>query len=182
MKTLNNIEKEELLILLKNRFESNMNRHKDIKWNDVHSKLINNEDKLWSLNEMEKSGGEPDVVKEEDGVYVFFDCAKESPSERRSLCYDMEALESRKNFKPVSNVIDNAKTMGIDVLNEDEYKYLQTLGDFDLKTSSWLKTEKGLRSLGGAIFGDKRYNRTFIYHNEADSYYGSRGFRGSLKI
>ena len=182
MKTLNNIEKEELLILLKNRFENNINRHRDIKWEYVYTKLINNEDKLWSLNEMEKSGGEPDVVKEEGGVYVFFDCTKESPSERRSLCYDTEALESRKNFKPVSNVIDNAKTMGIDVLNEDEYKYLQTLGDFDLKTSSWLKTEKEVRSLGGAIFGDKRYNRTFIYHNGADSYYGSRGFRGSLKI
>ena len=171
----------ELLKILKNGFESNLNRHPNIKWEDVLSKLLDNSIKLEALYNMEETGGEPDVVLEENGSYIFYDCAKESPK-RRSLCYDREALESRKKFPPQNNVIDVAKEMGIYILNEDEYRYLQTLGDFDLKTSSWLKTPNEVRTLGGALFGDKRYERTFIYHNGADSYYESRGFRGSLKV
>jgi predicted type IV restriction endonuclease len=181
MKNLDKKQVEDLLNTLKCRFEENIDRHKNIAWNQVENKLIGDMIKLLSLNEMEKTGGEPDVVLEEDGSYIFYDCSKESPN-RRSFCYDREALESRKKFPPTNNVIDVAREMGIEILNENEYRYLQTLGDFDLKTSSWIKTPAELRTLGGALFGDKRYDRTFIYHNGADSYYESRGFRGSLKI
>lgn len=182
MKKLNELEKENIISILKTRFEKNINRHQNINWDKVYNKLINNEEVLWSLNEMEKTGGEPDIVIEKNNEYYFYDCAKESPSERRSFCYDKEALESRKSFKPENNAVDFANAIGINILNEEEYKYLQTLGDFDLKTSSWIKTDDSIRKLGGAIFGDKRYDRTFIYHNGAESYYSSRGFRGYVKL
>jgi hypothetical protein len=174
--------KQSLLHLLKLRFEKNMPRHKDLKWDDVIKRLENNEDKLKALNEMESSSGEPDVVGLDDGQYLFMDCAKETPKDRRNLCYDLKALEERKTFKPKGNAMDLASQMGIEILNEEQYRYLQSLGEFDTKTSSWLKTPKPIRDLGGALFADRRYDHVFIYHNGASSYYAGRGFRGILKV
>ena len=175
---------EELLHVLKTRFESNMDRHKDIEWVEVHAKLEANTHKLWSLNEMEITGGEPDVVgyNEDKDEYIFYDCSAESPKGRRSICYDRQALESRKKNRPENNAIDMASAIGIEILTEEEYRYLQRLGQFDLKTSSWIKTPTEIRKLGGAIFCDRRYDHVFVYHNGAESYYGSRGFRGSLGV
>jgi hypothetical protein len=175
---------EELISALKTRFEKNMNRHKGIKWAKVQAKLEANAERLWSLNEMEKTGGEPDVVGQDKktGEYNFYDCSAESPKGRRSVCYDREALESRKEHKPANNAMDMAAVMGIELLSEDEYRALQNLGNFDTKTSSWLKTPDEIRELGGAIFADFRYGKVFVYHNGAESYYGVRGFRGSLRV
>jgi hypothetical protein len=175
---------EELLRILKARFEINMDRHKGLEWTGVKSKLETNTEKLWSLNEMERTGGEPDVVAcdKKIGEYIFYDCSAESPKGRRSLCYDREALESRKENKPVNNVIDMANAMGIELLTEEQYKDLQILGNFDMKTSSWVKTPDNIRKLGGAIFCDRRYDHVFVYHNGAESYYAARGFRGSLRV
>lgn len=176
-------QSQELLKVLKTRFEKNMNRHKDLDWNTIQSKLEANPDKLWSLNEMEETEGEPDVVAydKKTNEYIFFDCSPESPK-RRSLCYDYQAWESRKANKPENNAIDKASEIGIELLTEDEYRQLQELGKFDLKTSSWVKTPSDIRERGGAIFCDRRYNRVFMYHNGADSYYAARGFRGSLRV
>lgn len=183
-KVLTKTESSCLIAILKERFEKNKNRHKNITWNDVVVKLEANPGKIWSLNEMEKTGGEPDVVGKdtETGEYLFYDCSTESPSGRRSYCYDREALNKRKEHKPKNSVQDVAKEIGISILNEEEYRTLQTLGKFDTKTSSWLQTPNAIRTLGGAIFGDYRYGTVFIYHNGADSYYAARGFRGCLKI
>lgn len=161
-----------------------MNRHKGLEWAEVQTKLEADTEKLWSLNEMESTGGEPDVVDydKKTDEYVFYDCSAESPKGRRSVCYDREALESRKKFKPKDTAIDMADAMGIEMLSEEQYRKLQKLGNFDRKTSSWLKTPDEIRKLGGAIFGDRRYDRVFIYHNGADSYYGVRGFRGFLRV
>lgn len=182
--TLSAKEINVLLDLLKNRFEKNNERHQGIEWNDVVTKLESNPEKLWSLNEMEKTGGEPDVVGYDSNTneYHFYDCSSESPSGRRSYCYDREALDKRKENKPKNSVENVAKEMGISLLNEEEYRTLQTLGKFDTKTSSWLETPEKIRKLGGAIFGDFRYDTVFIYHNGADSYYAARGFRGCLKV
>lgn len=176
--------RQELISTLKARFELNMNRHKDIEWDQVQVKLEVNTEKLWTLNEMENTGGEPDVVDydENTGEYIFFDCSEESPKNRRSLCYDREALESRKEHKPANNVIDMAAAIGIDLLTEEQYRELQNLGKFDTKTSSWVKTPPDIRKLGGAVFCDRRYNTVFLYHNGADSYYAARGFRGMVRI
>jgi hypothetical protein len=183
---LSQLETEELLLTLKSRFEKNMNRHIGINWTDVESKLISGSvpRKLWSLNEMEKTGGEPDLIArdQKSGEYIFYDCSAESPKDRRSTCYDEEALESRKENKPKNSAIGMADAMGIQILSEEEYRYLQKFGNFDTKTSSWIKTPEKIRDLGGAIFADFRYGNVFVYHNGAESYYGSRGFRGSLKI
>ncbi len=179
------IEKqEELLRALRARFEKNMNRHEGLAWKKIQTKLEANPDKLWSLYEMERTGGEPDVVgfDEKSGEYIFYDCSQESPKGRRSLCYDREALESRKENKPENSVIDMAGAMGIELLTEEEYRDLQKLGKYDTKTSSWLRTPSDIRKLGGAIFGDFRYGNVFVYHNGAESYYASRGFRGSLRV
>ncbi len=175
---------EELLTILDSRFNKNMYRHPNIKWGDVLKKLNNNQEKLEILINMETTGGEPDVVKyiKDTNEYAFYDCSKETPSERRNLCYDKEALESRIKFPPKNSAIEMAKEIGIEILSEEEYKYLQKIEEFDLKTSSWLKTPEEIRNLGGAIFGDRRYNQVFIYHNGAESYYGVRGFRGSLRV
>ena len=179
-------EAEELFIILRSRFEKNMNRHIAIDWSDVETKLSsgNNAPKLWSLNEMERTGGEPDVIAKDQktGEYIFYDCSAESPKDRRSICYDEDALESRKEHKPKNSAIGMAQNMGIQILSEEEYRDLQKLGHFDTKTSSWIKTPEEIRELGGAIFADFRYGNVFVYHNGAESYYGSRGFRGSLKI
>ncbi len=177
-------QRKELLGALQARFEKNMNRHKGIKWAEVQAKLLANAEKLWSLNEMERTGGEPDVVgyDKETGEYIFYDCSAESPKERRNTCYDRKALEARKEFKPKDNAIDMAAAMGIEILTEEQYRELQNLGNFDLKTSSWLKTPPEIRKLGGAIFGDRRYDHVFVYHNGAQSYYAARGFRGSLRV
>jgi len=177
-------QREELLKLLKSRFEKNMNRHQDIEWAKVHLKLEGNTEKLWSLNEMEKTGGEPDVVGHDNKTdeYIFYDCSSESPDGRRSLCYDREALESRKEHKPKDNAIDMAEVMGIELLTEEQYRGLQKTGNFDLKTSSWVKTPAEIRKLGGALFCDRRYDHIFVYHNGAESYYAARGFRGSLRV
>ncbi|MAT42006.1 MAG: hypothetical protein CL609_06665 [Anaerolineaceae bacterium] len=185
MKTKNDLQstnREELLSSLKNRFEKNMNRHQNLKWDDVQAKLEANPQKLVSLYEMERTGGEPDVVGLDKDKIVFFDCSAESPDGRRSLCYDREALEKRKSAKPKNTAVDLANEMGIDLLTEEEYHSLQNLGAFDQKTSSWLKTPDDVRKLGGAIFGDRRFGRIFIYHNGAESYYAARGFRGSLRV
>ncbi|TYA52995.1 DUF4256 domain-containing protein [Formosa maritima] len=184
MKKLVSTESEALIKVLKTRFENNTHRHQSLEWSKIKAKLDQNPKKLWSLNEMEKSGGEPDVVdyNKQTDEYIFYDCSKESPSGRRSACYDLEALESRKKFKPENNAIDMAKMMGIDILTVEEYQYLQKLETFDLKTSSWLKTPQNIRKLGGAIFGDNRFENVFIYHNGAESYYAGRGFRGSLRV
>jgi hypothetical protein len=175
---------EELLKILKARFEKNLNRHKGIEWTKVEAKLKKNTDKLWSLNEMERTGGEPDVVgyDKKTGEYIFYDCSTESPNGRRSLCYDREALEARKENKPKDSALNMATAMGIDLLTEEQYRELQKLGEFDLKTSSWVKTPSEIRKLGGAIFCDRRYDNVFTYHNGAESYYAARGFRGVLKV
>lgn len=177
-------EKENLLDILKTRFEKNMNRHMDFSWDKIESKLKKNSDKLCSLNEMEKTGGEPDVVDydKKTDEYIFYDCSPESPKERRSLCYDRAALDSRKEHKPKNSAIDMAADMGIEILTEEEYRGLQKLGKFDLKTSSWVKTPDDVRKLGGAIFCDRRYDKVFMYHNGAESYYAARGFRGKLIV
>ena len=175
---------EEQLKTLQARFEKNMDRHKGLVWAKVQTKLEENADKLWSLNERERTGGEPDVVgyDQTTGEYIFYDCSAESPKDRRSLCYDRESLESRKEHKPKNNVIDMANAMGIELLSEEQYRELQKLGSFDAKTSSWVKTPDNIRKLGGAIFADFRYDHVFIYHNGAESYYAARGFRGSLRV
>ena len=177
-------QREELLRALKARFEKNMNRHKGLEWAKVQAKLEANTEKLWSLNEMERTGGEPDVVghDKKTGEYIFYDCSTESPKGRRNVCYDREALEARKSNKPENNAIDMAATMGIELLTEEQYRELQNLGNFDTKTSSWVKTPSDIRKLGGAIFADRRYGNVFVYHNSAPSYYGVRGFRGSLRV
>lgn len=175
---------EPLLKTLKSRFEKNVNRHPGLDWSAVQKKLEINLDKLWSLAGMEETGGEPDVVSFDTstGEYIFYDCAPETPKGRRSICYDPEALESRKEFKPANSAIGMASEMGINILNENQYRFLQTLGKFDTKTSSWIKTPPEIRELGGALFCDRRYNHVFVYHNGAESYYAVRGFRGSLKV
>lgn len=185
-KYLPSAEAKELISTLKARFEKNKSRHVEMNWTDVESKLISESmaSKLWSLNEMEKTGGEPDVISQDQksGEYIFYDCSAESPKDRRSTCYDQEALESRKEHKPKNSAIGMADAIGIQILSEEEYRYLQRFGNFDTKTSSWIKTPEKIRYLGGAIFADFRYGNVFVYHNGAESYYGSRGFRGSLKI
>ena len=177
-------QREELLRALKARFEKNMNRHKGFEWARVQAKLEANTEKLWSLNEMERTGGEPDVVGHDikTGEYIFYDCSVESPKGRRNVCYDSEGLESRKEHKPENNAIDMAAAMGIELLTEEQYRELQKLGNFDTKTSSWVKTPSYIRKLGGALFADRRYDNVFVYHNSAPSYYGVRAFRGSLKV
>lgn len=183
-KTLSAKEQEELIQTLKTRFEKNMHLHKDVKWDVVQKKLESNPDKLYILDEMELTEGEPDVVgfDKKSGEITFYDCAPESPKGRRSYCYDRAALDARKAHKPANSAVDVANEMGIEILSEEEYRALQELGDFDLKTSSWVKTPDDIRKKGGAIFCDKRYGRTFMYHNGADSYYGARGFRGKLIV
>jgi len=177
-------QREELPRALKARFEKNMNRHKGLEWANVQAKLEVDAEKLWSLKEMERTGGEPDVVghDEKTGEYIFYDCSAESPKGRRSVCYDREALESRKEHKPEDSAIDMAAAMGIELLTEEQYRELQKLGDFDTKTSSWVKTPSGIRKLGGALFCDRRYDTVFVYHNGAESYYAARAFRGSLRV
>ena len=176
--------REKLLKTLRDRFEKNMNRHKGLEWAKVQVRLETNVEILWSLNEMERTGGEPDVVgrDKKTGEYIFYDCSAESPTGRRSVCYDREALESRKVAKPKNNAIDMAASIGIELLTEEQYRKLQKLGNFDTKTSSWVKTSSAIRKLGGALFCDRRYGNVFVYHNGADSYYASRGFRGSLRV
>jgi Protein of unknown function (DUF4256) len=183
-KELSPTQQAALLTTLKARFGKNMNRHKGLEWAAVEAKLEANGEKLWSLYEMENTGGEPDVVghDEKTGEYVFYDCSTESPKDRRSLCYDQEALESRKEHRPEDNAVDMAAAMGIELLSEAQYRDLQQLGQFDTKTSSWIKTPSGIRKLGGALFGDFRYDTVFVYHNGASSYYAARGFRGSLRV
>ena len=177
-------QQEELLSILKARFEKNKSRHKDLDWAKVQAKLEANIGKLWSLQEMERTGGEPDVVGQDKktGEYIFYDCSAESPKDRRSLCYDRAALEARKENKPKDSVIDMSAAMGIELLTEEQYRELQQLGNFDAKTSSWIVTPSAIRKLGGAIFADYRYGTVFMYHNGADSYYAARGFRGSLRV
>lgn len=196
MKTTNSNKKKlspeqigKLFDTLRSRFEKNMKRHKGIDWSKVQAKLEANPDKLWSLHEMEETGGEPDVVvliangnDKKTGEYVFYDCSAESPKGRRSLCYDAEARDSRKEHKPEDSAINMANAMGVEMLTEEEYRNLQALGEFDLKTSSWVKTPSNIRALGGAVFCDRRYNNVFMYHNGAESYYAARGFRGLLKV
>ncbi|MGG0185301.1 DUF4256 domain-containing protein [Bacillus rhizoplanae] len=183
-KALSQVQSEELLRVLKVRFEKNMNRHKGLEWAKVQAKLDANTEKLWSLNEMERTGGEPDVVgydKKKD-EYIFCDCSAESPKGRRSVCYDREALESREKHKPENNAIDMATSMGIELLTEEQYRALQKLENFDMKTSSWVQTPTDIRELGGALFCDRRFGHVFVYHNGAESYYAARGFRGSLMV
>jgi Protein of unknown function (DUF4256) len=177
-------QREELLKTLKARFEKNVNRHKGLEWTKVQAKLEANAEKLWSLEEMERTGGEPDVVgyDKKTGEYIFFDCSAESPKGRRSICYDREALNARKEHKPKDSAMDMAAAIGIELLTEEEYRELQKLGEFDTKTSSWVKTPSEIRKLGGALFCDRRYDHVFVYHNGADSYYAARGFRGSLRV
>jgi uncharacterized protein DUF4256 len=178
-------QREELLRTLKSRFEKNMNRHKGLEWAHVQAKLKAHAEKLWSLNEMERTGGEPDVISSHDkktGEYIFCDCSAESPKGRRNVCYDREALDSRKEHKPEDNALDMAAAMGIELLTEEQYRELQKLGNFDTKTSSWVKTPSNIRKLGGALFCDRRYDTVFVYHNGAESYYAARAFRGSLRV
>ncbi len=177
-------QREEVLRVLKARFEKNMNRHEALDWVKVKAKLEANPAKVWSLSEMERTGGEPDVVghDKKTGEYIFFDCSAESPKDRRSFCYDREALDSRKEAKPKNSAMDAAAAMGVEILTEEQYQDLQKLGAFDTKTSSWLKSPAEVRKLGGAIFGDRRFGRVFVYHNGAESYYAGRAFRGSLKV
>jgi hypothetical protein len=183
-KDMKSKQREQLLIALKTRFEKNMNRHKGLDWAKVQAKLEAKADKLSSLQEMEKTGGEPDVVgyDKKTGDYIFYDCSAETPKGRRSICYDRAALDSRKEFKPKDTALDMAAAMGIEILTEEQYRELQTIGEFDMKTSSWLKTPPEIRKLGGAIFADRRYDHVFVYHNGASSYYAGRGFRGSLRV
>ena len=183
-KGLSTEQQEELLKNLKARFEKNMNRHKGLEWSKVQSKLEANTQKLWSLNEMESTGGEPDVLgfDNKSGEYIFYDCSVETPKGRRSICYDREALESRKEHKPKDNAMDMAAAMGIEVLTEEQYRELQKFGNFDTKTSSWIQTPADIRKRGGALFCDRRYDHVFVYHNGAESYYAARGFRGLLKV
>lgn len=177
-------QREQLLRILKDRFEEHMNRHQGVDWTKVQAKLDANAEKLWSLGEMERTGGEPDVVgyDKKKNEYVFYDCSEESPKDRRSLCYDREALDSRKEHKPKNSVTDMAAAMGIELLTEEQYRELQKLGVFDTKTSSWVQTPDEIRELGGALFCDRRYDHVFTYHNGAESYYAARGFRGSLRV
>jgi hypothetical protein len=181
---LSSEQREKLLRVLAERFEKNMNRHKGIDWVKVRAKLEKQEEKLWSLGEMEKSGGEPDVIGHDKkaGEYIFCDCSAESPAGRRSFCYDREALNSRKEHKPKNSAMDMAAAMGVEILTEEEYRELQKLGDFDTKTSSWIRTPADFRKLGGALFCDRRYGRVFVYHNGAESYYAGRGFRGAVRV
>jgi hypothetical protein len=181
---LSSEDREEFLKDLNNRFEKNMHRHKGLEWTKVRARLDAKPEKLWSLSEMERTGGEPDVVgfDKKSGEFVFYDCSPESPKGRRSLCFDRAAWESRKEHKPADSATDVAAAMGVELLSEEEYRELQKLGEFDLKTSSWVKTPSDVRSLGGALFCDRRFGRVFTYHNGAESYYGARGFRGSLKV
>jgi hypothetical protein len=183
-KELSPEQREELLKVLKARFEKNMKRHKGLEWAKIEAKLQANPEKLWSLDDMEETGGEPDVIghDKKTGEYIFYDCSAESPKGRRSVCYDGEALESRKEHKPKNSAIDMAAAMGIELLTEEQYRELQELGDFDLKTSSWIKTPAAIRKPGGALFCDRRYDHVFVYHNGAESYYAARGFRGSLRV
>jgi uncharacterized protein DUF4256 len=183
-KELSRGQREQLLRALKARFEKNMNRHQGLQWSKVQARLEANAEKLWSLGEMERTGGEPDVVDQDKktGEYIFYDCAEESPKSRRSFCYDREALDSRKENKPKDNAVDAAAAMGIELLTEEQYRRLQNLGEFDTKTSSWVKTPSAVRELGGALFCDRRFNTVFVYHNGAESYYAGRGFRGSLRV
>ncbi len=173
-----------LLTSIKSRFEKNMKRHQGLIWEEVEARLIKQPSKLWSLHAMEETGGEPDIIgiDKQNGEYIFVDCSPESPKGRRSICYDTEALESRKENKPKDSALGMAKTMGIEILNEEEYRQLQKLGDFDTKTSSWILTPEPVRDLGGALFCDRRYNQVFVYHNGAESYYAARAFRGSLRV
>lgn len=177
-------QREDLFRILKARFEKNMNRHKGLEWDKVQAKLEANTHKLWSLNGMERTGGEPDVVGYDNVTdeYIFYDCSAESPKGRRSVCYDREALEARKNHKPENNAIDMATAMGIELLTEEQYRELQKLEEFDMKSSSWVQTPSDIRKLGGALFCDRRFGHVFVYHNGADSYYAARGFRGSLRV
>jgi len=183
-KELSSEQRKELLGALKARFEKNMNRHKGLEWAKVQSKLKANAEKLWSLSEMGRTGGEPDVVSHDKktGEYIFYDCSPQTPEGRTNVCYDREALDSRKEHKPKNSAIDMAAAMGIELLTEEEYRELQKLGDFDTKRSSWVKTPSDVRKLGGALFCDRRYGRVFVYHNGAESYYAGRGFRGSLRV
>jgi Protein of unknown function (DUF4256) len=183
-KQLSHEQREALLSVLKARFEKNTERHKGLKWEDVQAKLEADPEKLWSLDQMEETGGEPDVVgfDKKTGEYIFYDCAAESPKGRRSICYDHQALEARKEHKPGHSAVAMAAEMGIDILTEEQYRQLQQLGKFDLKTSSWVATPANIRKLGGAVFCDRRYDTVFLYHNGAESYYAARGFRGSLKV
>jgi len=183
-KELSSEQREELLRALKARFEKNMDRHKGLEWDKIRVKLEAHSGKFWSLNEMERTGGEPDVVSldKKTGEYIFFDCSAETPRGRRNVCYDREAMESRKSFKPKNNALDMAAAMGIEILTEGQYRELQKLENFDMKTSSWVKTPAEIRKLGGALFCDRRYDHVFVYHNGAESYYAVRGFRGSLRI
>ena len=183
-KELSPKQREELIGALKSRFQKNLNRHKGLEWAKVEAKLEADPEKLWSLNEMERTGGEPDVVghDKKTGEYVFYDCSAQSPTGRTSLCYDREALDSRKEHKPKNSVVDMAATMGVELLTEEQYFELQKLGEFDTKSSSWVKTPADVRKLGGALFCDRRYGRVFVFHNGAESYYSGRGFRGSLRV
>jgi len=183
-KELSPEQREELLRTLKVRFEKNMHRHKGLEWAKVQARLEANTEKLWSLHEMERTGGEPDVVGQDKkaGEYIFYDCSAESPKGRRSVCYDREALEARKEHKPKDSAVDMATAMGIELLTEEQYRELQKLGEFDTKTSSWVKTPPEIRKLDGALFCDRRYDHVFVYHNGAESYYGARAFRGSLRV
>ncbi len=182
--TLSKKQREELLKALKTRFEQNMNRHQGLQWAAVQAKLEANAERLWSLNEMERTGGEPDVIgfDKKTGAYIFYDCSAETPKGRRSLCYDREALDARKENKPKGNAIEMAKAMGVELLTEEQYRELQVLGSFDEKTSSWVATPSKIRKLGGALFCDRRFDTVFVYHNGAESYYAARGFRGSLRV
>lgn len=183
-KKLSPKEQEKLLHILQTRFEKNMNRHKDLEWTKIQVKLEADKAKLWSLHQMEETGGEPDVVgyDKKTDEYTFYDCSAESPKGRRSVCYDSEGLQSRKEHKPKNNALDMAAAMGIEILTEEQYRELQKMGNFDTKTSSWVKTPPEIRKLGGAVFCDRRYDHVFLYHNGAQSYYAARGFRGSLRV
>ena len=183
-KELSPEQHEELIRVLKTRFEKNMNRHKGLEWAKVYAKLVANTEKLYSLNEMERTGGEPDVISHDKnrGEFIFYDCSIDSPKGRRNVCYDREGQEARKSFKPQDNAIDMAAAMGIEILTEEQYRELQKLGNFDTKTSSWVKTPSNIRKLGGALFADRRYDNVFVYHNSAPSYYGVRAFRGYLRV
>lgn len=184
MSSLSKKQCEELLGTLQARFQKNMHRHKGLEWADIQAKLAANNEKLWSLSEMERTGGEPDVVghDKKTGAYVFYDCSPDTPKGRRSICYDREALESRKEHKPTDSAVDMAMAMGVELLTEEQYRELQKMGEFDTKTSSWVKTPPNIRKLGGALFCDRRFDTVFVYHNGAESYYAGRGFRGWLKV